>query len=484
MSAETRIDLLLSLATVSETTGAAREQAAILDHIEGDVDRLFTPDDPRWLRTRALRANLWTLGKIDGRQRDAESIALLEPLHAAMLRRADEPAIEVLLQYAAALQGANRSDDAQKVQLEARAIAAKLPLRAEETVLAVDTLRTSNLVYAQFYADALVIGDAALARWRARHAAPDRNVLSLLRALSLATEMTGDIARAEELYREAIDVAERLHVRPHPDTSWAIGVYGSFLVAQARYDEAEPHIVRALAMRRALLGEAHTDTLNAVAALGRLQAGRKQSTAALETFGGGIATCRRENVRENVCARLLGSHAQMLVGSGDLQAALAETEEAITLQRELTGPDSPQMAGVLNFHALVLLKLGRHEEVLHVTDEVARLTKIGGETGSKDVRYAQFRRAAALFGLGRNRESLDLITQTVDAQKRLTPNEKSTRFAMLTLMARAQSKGGDKQGASTTALEALSIAADARDAKPDDVALLREIASGADRRSR
>jgi hypothetical protein len=142
------------------------------------------------------------------------------------------------------------------------------------------------------------------------------------------------------------------------------------------------------------------------------------------------------------------------------------------------------MAGVLNFHALVLLKLGRHEEVLRVTDDVARLTKIGGETGSKDVRYAQFRRAAALFGLGRNRESLDLITQTVDAQKRLTPNEKSTRFAMLTLMARAQSKGGDKQGASTTALEALSIAADARDAKPDDVALLREIASGADRRSR
>jgi serine/threonine-protein kinase len=249
-------------------------------------------------------------------------------------------------------------------------------------------------------------------------------------------------------------------------------VYGSFLVAKARYAEAEPYVQRALAMRRALFGDAHPDTLNSLAALGRLRSGQLRRDEARAAFEEGVAICRREHIRHNVCPRLVGSLSQVLAGSGDLDGARRNAEQSVAMQRELTGDGSAQLIGPLGFLARSQVKQARYAEALATTDELLAIAARNGSDDSKDAQYARFQRALALYGLGRNREALELASEVVDAHKRKTPDETLTLFSMLTLKARALAREHRFDEARGVAAEALAI-----DPKPEplDPALLAEL---------
>jgi len=459
-----RAGLLLTLAKVAFHTGAFAQSHALLDRALPVLDRLYPATDAARLQARVLRANV-----LLAQARPAEAGALLEPMRAALSMRDDAAGTEALTVLGNALYGMNRHDDAQGVYAQARATAARRPARAEALALRIDVAQTESLVYAQRFGEALALADSAWRKWNATQREPDREVLTLLGSLSIAAEAGGDPERSEQAYRDAIEVAERLYARPHPDTAWVVGVYGSFLVAKARYDEAEPYLERALAMRRGLLGEAHPDTLNAVAAMGRLRAGQIRRDEAREWFEQGVATCRREQVRHNVCPRLLGSLSQLLSIAGRTAEAGSAAREAVESQRELTGADSPQLIGVLGFLARFQVQQGQHMQALATTDELLRIAERAGSSQSKDARYARFQRALALFALGRNDEALDLVAAVVAQQKEQTPDEKTSLFSMLMLQARTLSRAGRFDEAKATAAEALAIE---RKPQPLDAAVL------------
>ncbi|HJT98867.1 MAG TPA: tetratricopeptide repeat protein, partial [Rhodanobacteraceae bacterium] len=355
------------------------------------------------------------------------------------------------------LSGANRSDEAQATAADARALAERATAGRDLLLLRVDAARARDLVNAQKFKEGLDLADAAWARWKAEPREAPREAIDLLSSISLAAEMSGDLARADAAYREAIAVAERLYVRPHPDTAWAVGAYGSFLVAKARYDEAEPYVVRALAMRRALFGDAHPDTLNALAALGRLRSGQLRRGEARAAFEEGVEICRREHIRHNVCPRLVGSLSQTLAAEGDLDGARTHAEQSVAMQRELTGAGSAQLIGPLGFLARTEVKQSRYADALATTDELLAIAAQNGSGESKDAHYARFQRALALYGLGRNREALDLVAEVVALHKRKTPDEKTTLFSMLALEARALAREHRFDDAQPIAAEALAI---------------------------
>jgi serine/threonine-protein kinase len=254
-----------------------------------------------------------------------------------------------------------------------------------------------------------------------------------------------------------------------------VGIYGSFLVAQARYAEAEPYLDRALDMRRNLLGDAHPDTLNAMAAMGRLRGGQQNYAEALRWFADGVAICRRAKVQHNVCPRLLGSHAQALALTGDLAGAASEAAEAAALQRELTGADSPQVAAPLGYLARIQVRQGRFAEALQSTDEILALQQRNGGM-AKDVLFAKFQRAQALFGLERNDEALALAIDVADTHKAATPDDHATLFSMLVLKARCLSRAGRHDEARATATEAIAIEGAAKGVTAEASAGLRRLA--------
>ena len=89
-------------------------------------------------------------------------------------------------------------------------------------LLRVDASRARDLVNAQKFAQGLALAEAAWTRAKAQLHDTPREAIDLLSSISLAAEMTGDLQRADAAYREAIAVAERLYVRPHPDTACGI----------------------------------------------------------------------------------------------------------------------------------------------------------------------------------------------------------------------------------------------------------------------
>ncbi|HEU4662618.1 MAG TPA: serine/threonine-protein kinase, partial [Dokdonella sp.] len=448
---DARVDLLLTLAKVGGAIGAYEREHALLDRAARDIERLPSADDAR-RRVRVLRA-----GAFVAQARPDEAIALLEPLRTSLVAEGGAAAVDALLVLVDALSGANRSDEAQAVAADARAVAQRAGDHGDALLLHVDAAQTRDLVNAQKFAPALALAEAAWKRWNARPREVSHDALDLVSSISVSAEMTGDLVRADAAYREAIALAERLYVRPHPDAAWAIGTYGSFLVAKARYADAEPYVQRALAMRRTLFGDAHPDTLNSIAALGRLRAGQLRRDEARAAFEEGVAVCRREHIRHNVCPRLFGSLSQVLAGAHDLDGARTNALQAVALQRELTGEGSAQLIAPLGFLARAQVAQGRHADAIATTDELLAIAARNGSEGSKDVRYARFQRALALYALGRNDEALELATAVVAAQKERTPDEKSTLFSMLALQARALARAGRSDDARAVAVEALAI---------------------------
>ncbi|MBN8482499.1 MAG: tetratricopeptide repeat protein, partial [Xanthomonadales bacterium] len=358
---------------------------------------------------------------------------------------------------AGAMGGMNDLVAARRTFADARALAAQLASGKAQAVRRVDVAEADALAIEQRFPEALELADAARTRWSADGAPPDRRMLDLLATIATAASSTGDLERADAAHREAIALAERIHARPHPDTAWVIGSYGSFLVSKARYAEAEPYIERALAMRRNLLGDTHPDTLNALAALGRLRSGQLRRDEARRAFEEGVEHCRAGQVRHPVCPRLLGSLSQMLLADGADAEAERLAARAVEEQRALSGDESPPLVTPLQFLARIQVRRLRYDEALQTTDTLLAIATRAGTLASKDVRYARFQRALALFALGRNDEALELARAVVSEQKAKTPDEKSTLFSMLMLEARALARAGQRDNAKQSAAEALAI---------------------------
>ncbi len=375
--------------------------------------------------------------------------------------------MDALIQLGNAESTDSRIDDARSTWAVARTVAARLGSDAVMAGLRIDSEEAEGLVFGQRFAEGLALADATLARKRAIDTTPDRTEMLLLSTISKAASATGALDRAGEAYREWITTSENLHGRPHQETAWAIGVYGSFLVAKARFAEAEPYIERALTMRRSLLGESHPDTLNGYAALGRLRAGQGRSADAIAAFEEGVASCRKAEVRHPVCPRLSGSLAQMLLAEGQLDRA-----------GELAArKDSPQLISPLQFLARTQVRRGHPEDALRTTDTLLALATRAGTLASMEVRFARFQRALALFALDRDAESLELINAVVAEHKLATPDEKTALFSMLELKARGLSRKGQLEEAKAVATEALAIARKSSEPIDERLAGLKRLAS-------
>lgn len=107
---------------------------------------------------------------------------------------------------------------------------------------------------------------------------------------------------------------------------------------------------------------------------------------------------------------------------GDQDGAAAEATEAVTLQTELTGADSPQVASMLGFLARIQVKQEQYDAAIATVDPPARDLRRRRRRLAKDRRHAEFQRALALYALKRNDE-LALVHASPTAS---APNHRTT----------------------------------------------------------
>ncbi|MDC8016242.1 serine/threonine-protein kinase [Tahibacter soli] len=448
LSAAARADLLPTLARVAHSVGANDRAVALLDLADGALDATYGAGSPQRLEATVLRADVEL-----ARAHPAQVRRLLDPLRDALAAASPRTGVAGLLTLGKAHIRQGEHDAGLALLRQAVRLAQRQPERAIDVRARID--EATALIDLQRFADGLAAVDAALAAWRDIGEPPSQAIVELHATIALAAEGAGDVPRAERAYRDAIALGDRYFDKPNPAAAWNVGMYGSFLTAQGRLDEAEPHLRRGLELRRKVFGDADPRTLNGLAGMGKLYAARRDYAEAVRWYTEGIDACAAARVDDVVCPRLLAFRARAQAGLARYDDAEADIERALELQRRRGGEDTPAFAFVLENRLAIAVKRQAWDDALATADRVlAAYGRSGGMVQS--TLTVRFHRARALFELGRVDEALGEIRSVEPEYARLVPKGTS-RFDMLALEARAFAGSRRMDEARDAARRALSL---------------------------
>src|SRR5262249_10396311 len=186
----------------------------------------------------------------------------------------------------------------------------------------------------------------------------------------------GNVAAAEPLLRESLDMRRRLLGSEDKDVAVTLIELARVLTDTGRAAEAEPAIRESLAIRRKGFGEEDPETAVSKAELGRLLM-QRGDLAGAEPF-------LRENVATTVntlgpdhpnSAAAKGTLANLLMARGDLSAGEALQREAADVQRRVFGASGLEDAGSLSSPGIAAEWQGRLPEAQTRFEEALRIAQ-------------------------------------------------------------------------------------------------------------
>ena len=446
-----RADLLMTLAKVAESVGAFDRAVTLLDRGEPIIARLYGPDDARSWDAKVTRAEL-----LLDRTHYAEAAASLQPMRERLASRRDAIGVRGMMVIGAGLSHAGRVDEGLAALRRARELGESEDTRLADLLLRASIQEAATLLDAQHFREGLDRSDATLALWHRLGDPPNRSIVDLYVDIAVGAEALGDVARAEVAYKQAIDLGDRYFDKPNPSTAWNVGIYGTFLVAQGRFDEAEPYLKRGLEMRRAVLGDEDQRTLYAIGGMGKLRTGQHNYRDAEAWFTQGIDICRKAALRAVVCPRLLAQRGRAFGAEGRFREGENDIRNALAQQREFGGDNNPPVAYILDY--LVILQVAQHhyEEAIATADEVLAIYKgVNGGMLQSEL-GTRFERATALFELHKNDDALREVLDIEPKYAALVPGG-ALRFDMLALKARALARARRAGEAHDAAQSALAL---------------------------
>ena len=185
-------------------------------------------------------------------------------------------------------------------------------------------------------------------------------------------------ARCERLVPQALACASLIEAYrfEFEGAAQSLSETGSYLYVRARFSEAEPLYLRALALREKILGAEHPDvavSLDNLGVLYRVQ-GRYAQAESLHK--------RALAIRKTVLEPGHPDLAVSLLNLGDIYRArgkFAEAQplllQALTIWRKACGPEHPDVASFLNELALLYHEQGKHAEAEPLYLEALRIRR-------------------------------------------------------------------------------------------------------------
>ena len=472
---DSKLELLGVLATVASTMGAYEQMDRLTQAAMAVTERLETPDDERWIDARRLRAE--ALLHLD---RGDEAVSLLAPWRERFLGRDDRASYEALMVLATALdRGGEIGEESMRMVRTMREHALASARIEPALVLRVMINEADQLAAKHHFKESLERAEAAEQYWRDHELPVTSAVLWLYESIGNSASSLGDAVRGEAAYRNAIALSERIHDRPHRETAWFVGLLGSYLVSLGRLDDAEPYVVRGLAMRRETYGESAGETLYGIAAMSRLRAMQGRRAEAIGVLAQGIDACSRMAVDSEPCVRLLQTRGRLHGGAGDLPAARRDLEAAMAMQTRVSGQDSAMIASQLAYLAEVQRKERRYREALASAEKALALMDRAGGGHWGDVAVARLQRAWSNLALGNPQAAYDEMIDAEPAFASASPQNVRTRVAMKSVAASALARLERAAEARSLARAALDMA-EGKDVEADVLASLRATAGKAE----
>jgi serine/threonine protein kinase/tetratricopeptide (TPR) repeat protein len=259
---------------------------------------------------------------------------------------------------------------------------------------------------------------------------PDQVLLlgNALNSLAVLERTRNNPARAVELYRESLAVKRPLFDRPHPDVAGTLVNLGNALVAQGKYDEAEPILREAVDLHHQIYKGEHANEAIAIDRLGILLLNRGELAEAEAQFRrAGEIMQRTLPPNHPFHATLQFNLATVVREQGQLARAEALYREALHVFENNAREAQSRILTRTSLGDVIALQ-GRLEEGLDMIEKGLQEARTLGFS-PMIVIQGQISAARILRQLGRATEAadrLDALLATVESGSPLRPTEFSS----------------------------------------------------------
>ncbi|MFN8628541.1 MAG: tetratricopeptide repeat protein [Candidatus Binatia bacterium] len=159
--------------------------------------------------------------------------------------------------------------------------------------------------------------------------------------LAILRRQQGNLAEAENLYRQALAIRERRQGPAHPDVAIILNNLAAVYAAEGKYDAAQPLLERSVEIRQTALGEDHVRTAESLNNLALLYAAQGKPAAAEQLYRRAITVLEKQSATPSAATqgeldRVLENYAALLWDTGRDREAEA-MEARVRLLRATNG---------------------------------------------------------------------------------------------------------------------------------------------------
>ncbi|MDF1799870.1 MAG: serine/threonine-protein kinase [Planctomycetota bacterium] len=261
-----------------------------------------------------------------------------------------------------------------------------------------------------------------------------------------------------------LEVLSRAHARvdeqqPSPEVEATVRrVIGGAYMSIARFDEAEPQLVRALELRGQLFGDAHADTLVSLEELGGMHLMAGHATTAMpfleRAYQGRVELLGAEDADT---MHALMNVATARLNAGEYEAAAEELLQLEAWYETNLGPKHATTLLVTNNLGLALRRTGDLEGA---TTRYERLVELQAEVEGPDgprTLSALNNLGALYMELERPDEARPLLERALEAKQRVLPVGHPSTLATYSTLAQLLESLGDAEGAERLFDEAIEV---------------------------
>jgi tetratricopeptide (TPR) repeat protein/tRNA A-37 threonylcarbamoyl transferase component Bud32 len=263
---------------------------------------------------------------------------------------------------------------------------------------------------------------------------------------------------AEPHLRRALEIRRALHQGDHADLAASLNELGHLMTSLGRYEPAEAHLREALAMYRATRGDESAEVATALNNLAKVvfMSGRSGDSEPL--WREALAIRRRALGDDDLLTiSSVSNLAGCLHGQGRLDEAEPLYREALARDRRLLGNDHTDVSDVLHNLAALLTDTGRHAEALAAATECLEIRRRVLPEFHPNTGIAYSRLGSACLAMGNAAEAERSYRDAIAVYEHSMPRRHPRVAAALRGLGQALAARGDLEAGEALLREALSI---------------------------
>ncbi|HEX4479650.1 MAG TPA: serine/threonine-protein kinase [Rudaea sp.] len=412
--------------------------------------------------------------------RNADVIALLEPVLPTLRQSQGPTLLRALAVLAAADVSAGKPDDALKLRRDAVGIAQNFYGKDNLNAIEIEFKLADALNAVQDFPAAKNAIEAALERWRAAHGPQDDRYVAALGVLASATDGMGDTHDTEAHYRELLALKRTIYPAPHDSIAATLRDLGIVLTREEKFADAKAALDEALAMDKAIFGENHVETASTYHAMGESLIMQRKFADGEADYRRAIAICEAANIHEELCPRARNDLGMAYYRELHFDDAKTEMTAALKQRRALFGDNHPSVAYSLVTLASVAVVQKNYPEAVKLSSEALDILHRAGRDKSIEAVFTRNTYAQALWMVSRDDEALAEINRVLDDWQRIAPTAKARRIPMLVQKAQILKEMKRDDEARRTADEAIALQVDPTELAALTKKLLRQLSGRTD----